>query len=103
MCGRLPVVATSAGGRFGAIGHPWSGMLLFVRSVRFLWRGSLGSGAGAAEAGVGYVSYGRPDPLERGLGRGLVAISFASRRRRRLIVRGRGEHYGPSLCFLLRR
>ena len=57
MCGRLPVVATSAGG-FGAIGHPWSGMLLFVRSVRFLWRGSLGSGAGAAEAGVGYVSYG---------------------------------------------
>ena len=45
-------------GGFGAIGHPWSGMLLFVRSVRFLWRGSLGSGVGAAEAGIGYVSYG---------------------------------------------
>ena len=57
MCGRLPVVATSAGG-FGAIGHPWSGMLLFVILVRFLWRGSLGSGAGAAEAGVGDISYG---------------------------------------------
>ena len=27
-------------------------MLLFVILVRFLWRGSLGSGAGAAEAGL---------------------------------------------------
>ena len=26
--------------------------------VRFLWRGSLGSGVGAAEAGVGDISYG---------------------------------------------
>ena len=32
-----------------------------------------------------------------------IRFVLASQRRRRLIVRGRGGHYGQSLCFLPRR